>query len=137
MLRRRVQRRTRLIKQQQPHPRILAHHRTHKRPTHRQPLHLPPTQRGHARRLHAPRTPDGAVVHVAPEQRFRAFWQPGVVVTDGSVQVRVESLWELLDELLRASEASREANVILVCSGSRVPYGNVVAYLYEGRSTSR
>ena len=96
---------------------------------HSEPLHLPPTQRGHARRLHAPRAPDGAVVHVAPEQRFCAFRQPGVVVADGSVQVSVESLWELLDELLCTSETRREANVILVCSSSWVPYGNVIAYL--------
>ena len=96
---------------------------------HSEPLHLPPTQRGHARRLHAPRTPDGAVVHVAPEQRLRAFRQPSVVVSDGSVQVGVESLWELLNKFFCASEARREANVILVCSGSWIPYGNVVAYL--------
>ena len=125
MLRRRVQRRTRLIKQQQPHPRILAHHRTHKRPTHRQPLHLPPTQRrrapAHARapapapvHRHPPRAAHRRIVHRAPEQRRRPRGHAREVVTYGPVEVRLCALWEALDERRGASQRERGVHARVV-----------------------
>jgi hypothetical protein len=75
-----------------------------KRHLHSQPLHLSATQRRRIGGTHAPYTPDMAVIDLAPKKRCSALGEGGIVVVDGSVEVRVEPFGELVDEVFGTSE---------------------------------
>ena len=133
MLRRRVQRRTRLVEQQQPHRRVLRHHRAHERPRHREPLHLPTAERRPSRRArgHPARAAHRRVVDGPPEQRLRAFGDPGEVVVHGPIEVRVVALGQLCDEGGGAAESCCGLDVRVVPEVRGVPERDIVADLRE------
>lgn len=101
--------------------------------SHSESLHLATAQRRRRRGLHSSDTPHRAVVDVASEERFCSFRKSSVVVADGSVEVGIESIRELVDERLRAPETCREPYMVVVACSRGVSHGYVVADLYQSR----
>lgn len=133
MLCRRIQTRTRLIKQQQTHS-LLLRTTPHKRPRHRQPLHLPSTQTDLIRRLtttiptsHVP--PNVTKVDGPAEEGPSAFGKTGVYITDGAFEVGVEPLREAVDDFFGAAESGGEADAFGVLGVVWVTEGNVLSDL--------
>ena len=134
VLRYRIKRRARFIKEQQADLRVLGRDGAHERPCtttkanqgmqcrrilvnlHSKSLQLSSTQGRDPGRLHSPSAPNSAVVHIPPEEGLRSLRQPRVVVAHRPVEIRVETFRQLLDKRLRATQPGGEADLLVVAS---------------------
>lgn len=88
--------------------------RKNTRHSHRKPLHLPPTQRRLRLVLDLRRFAEGTKPDGSPSPRLSAFSHIRVLVADRALKVRIESVWELVDELVRAGESRGGPGAVVV-----------------------
>jgi hypothetical protein len=116
-----IQRGAWLIEQQQPDA-SLGRRRAHERPRHGKPLHLPAAQPMVGRGIHVSPQP---MNNLPPEQRRCAIRYPRILITHRPFKVGVQAIWELCDQLRRASQTRRLLDCGIVMCPTRVTKGDV------------
>lgn len=75
---------------------------------------------------HASRAPDGAVFYRSAKEGLRSLGQRRIYIVDGTLQICVKSLVQLLDELCSATQRCGVSNFLVIVSIFGIPERDIV-----------